>query len=103
MQTRLLTDAEFKETFSAPMRDVSAAPDAVLDIWEYVDSIELVKIGINHINKVEYVYRDSREHYDHVAIGTSKFNALLVIVVDRWSKNIFGHILLDLEREYGRT
>ena len=101
MEIRLLTDAEFKTTFTAPMRDVSAAPNAVLDIWTYVDGIELDKFGIIQLNKINYVYRDGREWYDHVAIGTSKFNTLLVIVVDRRSISIFGHFILDLNLEYG--
>ena len=38
-----------------------------------------------------------------VLIGTGRFNALLVIVVDLGKSAVHGHFLLDLNKEYGTT
>jgi hypothetical protein len=50
---------------------------------------------------VHYVYCDANGRFDEVLIGTGRFNALLVIVVDLNAGTIFGHFLLDLNKEYG--
>ena len=52
-----------------------------------------------YLKDVHYVYRDARERFDQV-IGTGRFNALLVIVIDLQAKVEFGRIILDLNPEY---
>lgn len=98
---RLLSDSEFRACFSAPMRDVTAEAEAVVDIWPYVDAIDLEGLGVPHLNDVNYVYRDASGRFDQVLIGTGRFNAMLVIVIDRWARVIAGYRLLDLNSEYG--
>jgi hypothetical protein len=100
---KLLSEQEFEACFAHPMRDVTSEAGAVVDIWPYCDLIKLDEIGIPHLNDVHYVYRDANNHYDQVVIGTGRFNSLLVIVVDRQSRSIVGHRVLDLNREYGVT
>jgi len=83
------------------MRNVTDQASAAVDIWPYVDAIDLGELGIPSVNDVHYVYRDGFERYDQILIGTGRFNALLAIVVDLSAPSILGHFLLDLNKEYG--
>ena len=85
------------------MRDVMGEGDASVDIWPYVDALDLNELGLPGLNDVHYVYRDAREWFDQVWIGTKRFNSLLVIIVDRRSATISGHRVLDLNEEYGES
>ncbi|WP_164879621.1 hypothetical protein [Afifella aestuarii] len=103
MQTsRLLSAEEFEACFAQPMLNVTENAEAVLDIWPYVDSLDLNALGLPSLNDVHYVYRDAHERFDHVLIGTGRFNTLLIIVVDRHLRTVLGHHLLDLNEAYGR-
>jgi hypothetical protein len=101
--TRQLTEQEFKACFSPPMTDITAHANAAVDIWTYVDAIDLSELGLPSLNDVQHVYRDAAGLYDQVLIGTGRFNALLVVVVDLVSASVFGHFLLDLNEEYGAS
>jgi hypothetical protein len=101
--SRLLSDEEFFACFAQPMRDVTEMPEPVLDIWPYVDSLELDTLGVPSLHDVHYVYRDACERFDQILIGTGRFNVLLVVVVDRHQRSVLGHRLLDLNKEYGRN
>ena len=74
-----------------------------MDIWSYIDALDLDEIGLPYLNDVHHVYRDAQNRFDQVLIGTGRFNALLVIVVDLGSRTVFGHFLLDLNEQYGST
>ncbi|GGF61668.1 hypothetical protein GCM10007301_21700 [Azorhizobium oxalatiphilum] len=56
---------------------------------------------ITSLNDVHHVYRDAHGRYDQVLIGTERRNVFLVIVVDLQAQTVFGHVLLDLNKEYG--
>ncbi|WP_062343275.1 hypothetical protein [Novosphingobium sp. CCH12-A3] len=99
-KTRLLSADEFAECFAAPMRNVTAEADSIVDIWPYVDSLDLDAVGLPSIHDVHYVYRDASGRYDQVLIGTGRFNTLLVVVVDRDLKSIAGHHVLDLNEQF---
>lgn len=103
MRTRRLSDAEFKATFTTTMRDVTATATDVLDIWPYVKSVPTADLEEHSIydNLVEAVYRCDDDHYDHVLVMTKTKNVYCVVVVDLHQDSIFGHRLLDLNREYG--
>jgi hypothetical protein len=101
--THLLSAEEFSACFAEPMRDVTGEGDASIDIWPYVDALDLDELGLPGLNDVHNVYRDAREWFDQVLIGTERFNAMLVIVVDRRAASIVGHRVLDLNEEYGES
>ena len=98
---RSLDEKEFKACFAEPMTSVTTTANAVVDIWPYVDALDLNEIGVPYLNDVHHVYRDAQNRFDQVLIGTGRFNALLVIVVDLGRSTVFGHFLLDLNKEYG--
>jgi hypothetical protein len=105
MKVKKLTEKEFKTTFSEKMNDVTNNADAIVDIWEYVELLEASKYFINGytIKKrlIEKVYRNSINTYDQILIPTIKKNVYLIIIVNIKKENIFGHYLLDLNKEYG--
>ncbi|QNF34763.1 hypothetical protein HUW51_19270 [Adhaeribacter swui] len=49
---------------------------------------------------VEKVYRSCENTYDHVLLPTENQNTFIVIVIDLLAKNIRGHYILNLDREY---
>ena len=98
---RKLREDEIKACFAEPMTDVTATAKAAVDIWTYVDALDLTDLGLPCLNDVRYVYRDSQNRFDQVLIGTGRFNTLLVIVVDLSQGSVFGHFILDLNKEYG--
>jgi len=99
--SRLLSREQYLACCADPMEDVTRHVEALVDIWPYVDAIDLDLLSIAKLNDVNYVMRDAKGRYDHVYIGTGRFNAMLVVVVDRRRRNVFGHWLLDLNKEYG--
>jgi hypothetical protein len=100
-EPRALSQDEFDACFAEPMRDVTREAEARVDIWSYVEALDLDVVGVPSVHDVEYVYRDANNRFDQVLIGTGRFNALLVIVVDLAKTEIVGHHLLDLGRIYG--
>jgi hypothetical protein len=105
MKIKKLTEEEFKITFSEKMNNVTNDVDEIVDVWEYVKALETSEYFINDyiIRKrlVEYVYRNSINTYDQILIPTIEKNIYLIIIVDIKKENIFGHYLLDLNKEYG--
>lgn len=97
---RRLQEDEFKACFAEPMQDVTTTAEAAVDIWPYVEALDLDEIGLPYLNDVHHVYRDALSRFDQVLIGTGRFNTLLVIVVDLGKSLVFGHFLLDLNEEY---
>ena len=100
--SRLLSVEEFEACFAQPISNVTENAEPVLDIWPYVDSLDLDALGLPSLNDVHHVYRDAHERFDQVLIGTGRFNTLLIVVVDRHLKAVLGHRLLDLNEAYDR-
>ena len=100
---RELAKAEFLECSKSPMANVTGQAEAAVDIWPYIESLDLDSLRLPHINDVRYVYRDADARFDQALIGTGRFNTLLVIVVDLSRPEIHGHYLLDLNEEYGAS
>jgi hypothetical protein len=100
-----LTEKEFKSTFTEKMNNVTNEAKAIVDIWDYIRNLDYLKYFINDyiIEKtlVDYIYRNSRNTYEQILIPTTRENVQFIIVMDLKNKNIFGHYLLDLNKEYG--
>jgi hypothetical protein len=103
MQTRQLTEGEFKATMTTKMHNVTETATDVLDIWPYVDSVPDFDLEGHSIYDgfVECVYRNDDNSFDHVSVMTKTKNVYLVVVVDLAHDSVYGHRLLDLNREYG--
>ena len=99
--TRLLDEAEFLSCFSAPMRDVTAEPGTNVDIWPYVDGIDVASLGLKQLGGVTLVYRDGTGRFDHVLIETDLCQVFLAVVVDLPTTAVLGHKRLDVGELYG--
>jgi hypothetical protein len=103
MKTRRLNENEFKATMTLKMQDITARATDALDIWPYVDSVPFPDLEGHSIYDgfVESVYRSGDGRFDHVLVVTRTKNIYLVVVVEVARDSIYGHRLLDLNREYG--
>ena len=99
--TRLLSGDEFAACFSAPMRNVTATAEPVVDVWPYVETIALPLGRATEILDVTSVYRDAAGRFDQVLIGTDVGDLFLAVVLNRADRSIHGHHLLDLAEQYG--
>jgi len=107
MEIKELSEKEFRSTFSEKMNNVTDNHNTIIDVWEYVALLDKSKYLINGYiiehKLVEYVYRNSTNTFDQILIPTEKENIYLIIIVNIKNKNIFGHYLLDLNKEYGKS
>lgn len=103
MQTKLLSDEEYKATFLAPMQNITGKDNDVIDIWPYVQSIPRDHLAGRKVyaHVVEYVYRSADDRFDHVLVMTQTQNVYLVVIVDHPQDIVYGHNLLNLNNEYG--
>jgi len=103
--TQELSEIEFKKTFGNGMTDITETEfDEPIDIWSYVEELtenQIVNRIVYEKELVEKVYRNDLKTFDHILLPTEKQNVLLTIVVDLEKKKIFGHKILDLNKEYG--
>lgn len=103
--TQELTEIEFKKTFGNGMTDITESEiDEPIDIWNYVKKLtenQIVDRIVYEKELVKKVYRNDLKTFDHILLPTEKQNVFLTIVVDLEKKIIFGHKILDLNKEYG--
>src|SRR6478752_6297314 len=66
---RLLSAEEFAACFAQPMRDVTKHAEPVVDIWPYVEGLDLDAVDLPALHDVRHVYRDARARFDQVLIG----------------------------------
>src|SRR5262245_7064281 len=102
MHTRKLTKAEFNATMALQMRNISDVITENHEIWPYVVAVPAEDLDGHAIDDgVDSVYRNGEDLFDHVLVMTHTKNVYLVVVVDLADDSIYGHWLLDLNREYG--
>jgi hypothetical protein len=104
--TTLLTEKEFKSTFTDKMQDVTQTAEPVVDIWPYVEQLTVDKIVDQYTfdnGLVEKVYRNQTNTFDQILLPTPDKNTFIIILVDLLNKKIKGHYRLDLNTEYGLT
>ncbi|CAM1339180.1 hypothetical protein [Tenacibaculum aestuarii] len=102
--TQELTEIEFKNSFGNGMTDITEMEiNEPIDIWNYVKKLtesQIVNRIVYENELVEKVYRNDLKTFDHILLSTEKQNVFLIIVVDLKKKKIFGHKILDLNKEY---
>ena len=104
--TKQLTDLEFRNTFGNKMIDVTETAEPVVDIWDYVEELvnqNIVDKNVLENNLVDKVYHNETSTFDQILLQTGKQNIFIVLVVDITNDTMFGHIKLDLNKEYGLT
>ena len=103
MNTRALSEQEFGSTFAEPMRRVQGDEAPPFDFWDYFEAIPGEHFGGHDCSEgaVEWVYADPSGRFQHVLVNSEKKNVFMVIVLDCDAGQVFGHRLLDLNKEYG--
>lgn len=103
MQTKLLDETAFNDTFAFPMQNVTALDTETIDIWPYVDAIPVRDLRGLKPGNVRHVYRNATSTFEHVLILTGETDTFLVIVVSLLRNRVHGHHLLQLVEKYGLT
>lgn len=103
MQTRRLTEDEFRATMTPKMHNVQEIATDVLDIWPYAHAVPSDDLEGHVIYEpfVDGVYRTEDHRFDHVMVMTLSRNVYLAVVIDLGGESIHGHRLLVLNRQYG--
>jgi hypothetical protein len=102
--TTLLTEKEFKSTFTAKMIDITQNEEPIIDIWPYVEQLVVDQVVDRHVfdkTWVEKVYRNQTNTFDQILLPTTDKNIFVIIVVDIMNRHIKGHYKLNLNTEYG--
>jgi hypothetical protein len=102
--TRQLTKAEYMNTMTGSMLDVTDSANPLTNIWDYVSKLVEETIVMKYVldnNIIEKVYRNPAKSFDHVLLPTGNENIFIVIIVDLYNPSIYGHYMLDLNKEYG--
>lgn len=103
MKTNLLTEDGYKATMSA-MVDLTETSLPVSNFWRYVELLVIEGVVDKYLYEnelVELVYRNREETIEHVLLPTDQKNVYVVVVVDLTAQDIYGHYVLDLNKEYG--
>lgn len=100
---RRLTRQQFLATFRAPMQPIAQHASPPFDFWSYFDAIPPADFeGYDFTDCiVEHAYLDASGSYQHVLIRSNEKNIYLVLVLDMQKHDVFGHRVLDLNKEYG--
>ena len=87
----------------APLRRLGLGERPPFDFWPYVSEIPRADLGAHNFAAgcVSYVY--SSEQYQFVNIESKDTNVFLVVVLDLRALSVYGHFVLNLNREYGLT
>lgn len=97
-----LSQSQFEECLSSPMRKLSAESSPPFDFWDYVDGIPIDDFeGHSCDGTVSYVWEDSTGKYQHVLLSSQNRNVFMIIVLDVPAHQVHGHRLLDLDELYG--
>jgi hypothetical protein len=99
----LLTPEQFQATFGEPGHRVGADEPPPFDFWPYFDSIPLSDFEGHDCSasRVEYAWRMPPGPFVHVLVSSEDRNVFMVLVLDSQAGVVYGHRLLDLNREYG--
>jgi hypothetical protein len=103
LKMKRLNEEEYKETFFAPMKRVEKDSGPPFDFWEYFEQIPETHFQ-NHdcsSGQVDYAWNDSSGRYQHVLVNSEDQNVFMVLVLDLLSRCVYGHRILDLNKEYG--
>ncbi len=104
MEIRQLSKQEFLSTFSEPMRqlevDESYRPVPLKDyVVECIHSLGLPTTMADI--EIHDVYLSGDKRHTHLLFYFGEHNRYLVIVVGHEPDEVRGHLVLDLDREYG--
>jgi len=99
-----LTDKEFQDTFTPPMRFLEENEESSgISLKKYVQKIirkEELNTIIGNI-EIHYVYHTPDEKYEHILFNYGIKELFMVIVINLKTRKILGYHILDLIAKYG--
>lgn len=97
-----LSETEFHATCTNEMSPIDISVGRPFDFWPYFDAIPKQDFeGFDCSNgSVECAYRNSEGSFEHVLIKSQVQNVYMVLVLDLQKKQVHGHRLLNLDKEY---
>lgn len=100
-----LSEAEFLATFAEPMKRVASGVSPPFPFWNYFDAIPSSHLEGHDCSagSVTYVWEHPSGRFQHVLVDSEDKNVFMVLVLDIPGGVVFGHRLLNLNREYGLT
>ena len=100
---RELNKNQYLQTMGNNMKNATNEAYPSVDIWNYakllLDNNLISKYGFDN-QIIEAVYVNDENTYHHILLFTDKPNCYVVIVVNVIQRTIFGHYILDLNKEY---
>ena len=99
----LLTSEPFRATFGEARHRVGPDEPPPFDFWPDFDAIPTADFqGLDcSAGEVENAWKMSPGHDEHVLVGSEDHNVFMTLVLDLTAGSVHGHMLLDLNREYG--
>lgn len=100
----LLDKGAYARVWTEKMIRVGEGEEPPFDFWPYVESIPITDYaGFDcSAGNVSWAWRTTDDMFEHVLISAKEDkDVFMVVILDRAKKEIVGHHLLDLKREYG--
>ena len=100
---RLLSHSEYLQTFGEARSRVPVDAEPPFDFWLYFDAIPDEDFEGHDFTpgEVDYAWRIEPRQFEHVLVRSKDQNVFMVLVLDLFAGTVYGHKLLDLNREYG--
>ncbi|MFL5241944.1 MAG: hypothetical protein ACJ8FY_07535 [Gemmataceae bacterium] len=99
----LLSHEQYLATFGDTRSRISSDEPVPFDFWPYFETIPPADFEGHDCSAtlVEYVWREGSGRFEHVLINSEDPNVFMVVILDRKEGTVYGHRLLDLNKEYG--
>lgn len=103
MKTNLLQEAAYLGTFADPMKPAGLGAEPPFEFWDYFEAIPTDDFEGHDCSAgtVSKVYSNANNTFMHVLVDSEDTNIFMVIILDLQGRTVYGHRLLDLNREYG--
>jgi len=95
---KLLTKDEYQSTLFPNMINITHSAHEIVDLWGYVDPI--IESEYHNCSawdwNVHHIYESPGGEFQHIGIAVPIDDTYLIIVVDKFKKEILGHYILSL-------
>ncbi len=100
---KLLSQLEYHGTHVGPMIRVGVDDAPPFDFWPYFEAIPPSDFEGHDCSEgaVSWAWNNASGTFQHVLVSIEDKNVFMVRVLDLRARSVFGHRLLDLNREYG--
>jgi hypothetical protein len=100
---KLLSQLQYQETLDGPMTRVGGDDAPPFDFWPYFEAIPPSDFEGHDCTEgaVSWAWNNASGTFQHVLVSSEDKNVFMVLVLDLRARGVWGHRLLDLNREYG--